>query len=67
MSKAIKKLKEIQADTYLLLLKTHNFHWNVSGPNFQSLHNLFESQYIELFAAVDVLAERLKSSCARKF
>lgn len=57
----IKQLQTVQADTYLLLIKTHNFHWNVKGPNFHSLHLLFEGQYNELFLAVDTIAERLKS------
>lgn len=59
--KHIKILQKTQAETYLLLIKTHNFHWNVKGPLFQSLHTLFEAQYNELFLAVDVLAERLKA------
>lgn len=48
------------ANTYLLLLKTQNFHWNVTGENFYSLHGLFELQYTELQAAVDELAERIQ-------
>ena len=59
--KKIEMLQKVQAETYLLLIKTHNFHWNVKGPLFQSLHTLFETQYNELFLAVDLLAERLKS------
>jgi starvation-inducible DNA-binding protein len=49
------------ADTYLLQLKTQNFHWNVTGPNFYSLHIMLESQYNELAAAVDLLAERIRA------
>ncbi len=49
------------ADTYTLYLKTHNFHWNVTGPHFNSLHLLFETQYTELWNAVDVLAERIRA------
>jgi len=49
------------ADTYLLYLKTQNFHWNVTGPNFHSLHLLFERQYKELADAVDVIAERIRA------
>ncbi|BDG74803.1 Dps family protein [Roseomonas fluvialis] len=49
------------ADTYLLMGKTQACHWNVKGPNFQGLHTLFEAQYTELFAAVDVLAERIRA------
>ncbi len=56
-----KKLQQLQADTYILMLKTHNFHWNVTGPLFQSLHTLFEGQYNELFLAVDTIAERIRS------
>lgn len=59
--KYIKMLQKTQAETYLLLIKTHNFHWNVQGPLFQQLHTLFETQYNELFLAVDIIAERLKS------
>src|SRR5690606_251918 len=49
------------ADTYTLYLKTHNFHWNVTGPMFQTLHLMFETQYNELWTAVDVIAERIRS------
>lgn len=49
------------ADTYLLMGKTQACHWNVTGPNFQGLHTLFEAQYTELFEAVDVLAERIRA------
>ena len=59
--KTVKQLQRLQADTYILMLKTHNFHWNVTGPYFQQLHLLFESQYNELFQAVDVVAERLRA------
>lgn len=54
-------LGRLLADTYTLYLKTHNFHWNVTGPMFQTLHALFEVQYTELWAAVDVIAERIRS------
>lgn len=54
-------LSRVLADSYTLYLKTHNFHWNVTGPNFQSLHNLFETQYSELAAAVDEIAERIRT------
>lgn len=56
-----KDLKILLADSYLLLLKTHNFHWNVNGPLFVSLHSLYEEQYNNLFLAVDEIAERIKS------
>ncbi|UTF61174.1 Dps family protein [Gilvimarinus sp. DA14] len=54
-------LSHVLADTYTLYLKTHNFHWNVTGPMFQTLHLMFESQYTELAAAVDEIAERIRS------
>jgi starvation-inducible DNA-binding protein len=49
------------ADTYTLYLKTHNFHWNVTGPMFQTLHLMFEQHYNELWAAVDLVAERIRA------
>ena len=54
-------LSKLLADTYSLYLKTHNFHWNVSGPMFQTLHLMFETQYNELALAVDLIAERIRS------
>ncbi|MFC4350688.1 Dps family protein [Fodinicurvata halophila] len=54
-------LSKVLADSYTLYLKTHNFHWNVSGPQFSALHNLFEEQYKELAAAVDEIAERIRA------
>src|SRR6478752_6889167 len=54
-------LSKVQADTYTLYLKTHNFHWNVTGPMFQTLHVMFEQQYNELWLAVDQLAERIRA------
>jgi starvation-inducible DNA-binding protein len=54
-------LSRLLADTYSLYLKTHNFHWNVTGPMFQTLHLLFEQQYTELAAAVDLIAERIRA------
>lgn len=54
-------LSKALANTYSLYLKTHNFHWNVTGPNFASLHTLFETQYTELAAAVDEIAERIRA------
>ncbi len=59
--KTVKQLQHLQSDTYILMLKTHNFHWNVRGPFFSQLHLLFEGQYTELFQAVDLIAERLRS------
>lgn len=54
-------LSRVLADTYTLYLKTHNFHWNVTGPMFQTLHLMFEQQYNELALAVDVVAERIRA------
>jgi starvation-inducible DNA-binding protein len=54
-------LSRLLADTYTLYLKTHNFHWNVTGPMFNTLHLMFETQYNELALAVDSLAERIRS------
>lgn len=54
-------LSHLMADTYSLYLQTHNFHWNVEGPMFNTLHLMFEGQYNELWQAVDVIAERIRS------
>jgi starvation-inducible DNA-binding protein len=54
-------LSRLLADTYSLYLKTHNFHWNVKGPMFQTLHLMFEVQYNELALAVDLVAERIRA------
>lgn len=54
-------LSRLLADTYTLYLKTHNFHWNVTGPMFTTLHLMFETQYTELAAAVDDIAERIRA------
>ncbi|MXU65684.1 Dps family protein [Oceanomicrobium pacificus] len=54
-------LADALADTYTLLFKTHSYHWNVEGPLFYSVHNLTETQYEDLFAATDVLAERIRA------
>jgi len=54
-------LSRLLADTYTLYLKTHNFHWNVTGPMFQTLHLMFEQQYNELSLAVDQIAERIRA------
>ena len=56
-----KGLAVLLADSYTLYLKTHNFHWNVVGPMFQTLHLMFETQYTELALAVDLLAERIRA------
>lgn len=54
-------LAKILADSYTIYLKTHNFHWNVTGPMFASLHLLFEEHYTELASAVDEIAERIRA------
>lgn len=54
-------LSRLLADTYTLYLKTHNFHWNVKGPMFQTLHVMFETHYTELALAVDDVAERIRT------
>ena len=54
-------LSRLLADTYTLYLTTHNFHWNVTGPMFNSLHAMFMTQYTELWTAVDPIAERIRS------
>src|SRR3954463_2374927 len=56
-----KKLEHFLADTYTLYLKTHGFHWNVTGSMFQTLHLMFETQYNELWTAVDEIAERIRA------
>ena len=54
-------LSRLLADSYTLYLKTHNFHWNVTGPMFMTLHQMFEEQYSELALAVDEIAERIRA------
>jgi starvation-inducible DNA-binding protein len=54
-------LAHLLADTYTLYLKTHNYHWNVTGPMFNTLHLMFEAQYNELALAVDLIAERIRA------
>lgn len=54
-------LSHLLADSYTLYLKTHNFHWNVEGPMFNTLHLMFEQQYTELALAVDLIAERIRA------
>jgi len=53
-------LSKLLADTYLTYIKSHNYHWNVTGPYFHSLHEMFEEQYTELATAVDEIAERIR-------
>ena len=55
-----KGLARLLAETYTLYLKTHKYHWNVTGPMFQTLHTMFETQYTELALAVDEIAERIR-------
>ncbi|MBA2405851.1 MAG: DNA starvation/stationary phase protection protein [Bdellovibrionales bacterium] len=57
----VKGLNHMLADSYTLYLMTHNFHWNVKGPMFNTLHLMFETQYTELAMAVDVIAERIRA------
>ncbi len=54
-------LSKLLADTYTLYLKTHNFHWNVEGPMFQTLHVMFMGQYTEMWNALDIIAERIRA------
>mgnify|MGYP002622596610 CR=1 FL=1 len=54
-------LSRLLADSYTLYLKTHNYHWNVTGPQFNTLHTMFEEQYTELATAVDEIAERIRA------
>ena len=54
-------LSRLLADSYTLYLKTHNYHWNVTGPQFNTLHQMFEAQYTELATAVDEIAERIRA------
>ncbi len=58
-------LSQLLADTYTVYLKTHNYHWNVTGPMFNTLHTLFETQYTEYALAVDEIAERIRAIGAR--
>ena len=59
--KVAEGLSKLLADTYSLYLKTHNFHWNVEGPMFDTLHVMFMDQYTELWTALDAIAERIRS------
>jgi starvation-inducible DNA-binding protein len=56
-----KGLSALLADSYMLYIKTHNFHWNVEGPMFNTLHTMFMAQYTELWNALDVIAERIRA------
>lgn len=59
--KIVKGLSVLLADSYTLYLMTHNFHWNVTGPQFNSLHQMFMTQYTEQWAALDLIAERIRA------
>jgi len=63
--KVVEAMSHLLADSYTLYLKTHNYHWNVTGPMFTTLHTLFETQYNDLALAVDAIAERIRSLGAR--
>lgn len=60
-SPVVDELSTLLASSYTLYLKTHNFHWNVTGPMFTTLHTLFETQYMDLALAVDEIAERIRA------
>lgn len=60
-SKVATALTKTLADSFVLYMKTHSFHWNVKGPNFKSLHDLFEEQYTEIWQATDEIAERIRA------
>lgn len=60
-AKSTAALKRLLGETYALYSKTHGYHWNVTGPRFQSLHEVFMAQYTELWAALDELAERVRA------
>ena len=59
--RVVETTRALLADSYTLYLKTHNYHWNVTGPMFTTLHTLFETQYTELALAVDEIAERIRA------
>lgn len=59
--KVVSALEKLLADTYTLYLKTQNYHWNVTGPSFNSLHTLFQAQYEDMILANDLIAERIRT------
>jgi starvation-inducible DNA-binding protein len=61
VKKIAEGLSALLADSYSLYLMTHNFHWNVTGPQFNSLHNMFMAQYTEQWNALDIIAERIRA------
>ncbi len=60
-ARIVEGLSRLLADSYTLYLMTHNFHWNVTGPHFNSLHQMFMTQYTEQWAALDLIAERIRA------
>ena len=60
-SASVEALRKVLGETYALYFKTHGYHWNVTGPRFKSLHELFMQQYTELWQALDELAERIRA------
>lgn len=60
-SKVAQELTKVLSDTFVLYFKTHSFHWNVTGPHFKQLHDLFEEQYTDMWNATDDLAERIRA------
>jgi starvation-inducible DNA-binding protein len=60
-AKTAEGLGKLLADTYAVYLKTHGYHWNVRGPNFAALHQLFMTQYTEMWTSIDLLAERIRA------
>lgn len=61
MTNVVDALKAVLGDTYVLYVKTHSYHWNVQGPNFQSLHAMFMEQYTQMWQSLDDLAERIRA------
>jgi starvation-inducible DNA-binding protein len=59
--KIVEGLSKLLADSYILYLKTHNYHWNVEGPMFNTLHQMFMVQYTEMWNALDLIAERIRA------
>ena len=58
---SVQALRTLLGETYALYVKTHGYHWNVTGPRFNSLHDMFMAQYTELWGALDVIAERIRA------
>ena len=64
-NQTLESLRKVLANSYVLSLKMQNYHWNVEGPHFKPLHELFEAQYSELAAAIDDIAERIRALASR--